>query len=92
MSGLNRQPVVTMSQIAGISSLKTIVPQTSQPIPTLKSVPTSESIPTVKPTVANMPDLDYFIGKPFLNKPNRSPPRYYDASFSSLFSLSRTGL
>jgi hypothetical protein len=42
MSGLNRQPVVSMSQIAGISSLKTIVPQTSQPIPTLKSVPTSD--------------------------------------------------
>ena len=90
MSGLNRQPVVSMSQIAGISSLKTIVPQTSQPIPTLKSVPTSESIPTVKPTVANMPDLDYFIGKPFLNKPNRSPPRYYDASSDSRYSNSRS--
>lgn len=52
---------------------------------------TSQTV--VKPTAVNIPDLDYFIGKPFINKPIKSSsrsPGYYDSSSDRSYSRSRS--
>ncbi|XP_063398322.1 zinc finger CCCH domain-containing protein 11A-like [Mytilus trossulus] len=72
-SGKSAFTSVQPSSIQAITSIKPVLPQTAQTIPVVSK----------QATVASIPDIDYFIGRPFLPKLNKSPPRSspkYDSS------------
>ncbi|CAG2211016.1 ZC3H11 [Mytilus edulis] len=72
-SGKSAFTSVQPSSIQAITSIKPVLPQTVQTIPVVSK----------QATVASIPDIDYFIGRPFLPKLNKSPPRSspkYDSS------------
>ncbi|CAC5362844.1 ZC3H11 [Mytilus coruscus] len=67
------QPSSVPSSIQSITSIKPVLPQTVQTIPVVSK----------QATVATIPEIDYFIGTPFLPKSIKSPPQSspkYDSS------------
>ncbi|XP_052066912.1 zinc finger CCCH domain-containing protein 11A-like [Mytilus californianus] len=67
------QPSSIPSSIQSITSIKPVLPQTVQTIPVVSK----------QATVATIPEIDYFIGTPFLPKSIKSPPQSspkYDSS------------